>query len=1355
MIGKSTRLSFILFLIPFVSFASALTGDPSVEKPELYVQNSGSRSLEVDFILPGVQIEKVWNGEEYLDRFYMDGEGVTGKIGAPELPLVTRLFIIPDNAKVIVKSVTPQFRIYQGYSPYPHQEYEYGSPHNTASVEMDDAYYKIGTSFPEKWVDLGTPAIMRDYRVIPVIISPVQVNPVTGEARILTGLHLELEYTSGETENVKTRHFSNTVPTFNRIYEQMLSNYDWINPNGDEVKGTLLIVYPNVASVANILAPLVEWKKRRGYSVQTVSLPNAASTTQVYGAIQSAYTQANPPLESVILIGDANGTIALSCYSMSGGSSDHNYTMLDGTDVMADITLGRYSCSSTTMLQTEVNKVLYYEKNPTLQNTEWYRKGIVCAGSGSGISTIYVNRNIRDWWLKDGFTQVDTMWYTMAGSIPTFIVNQCNSGISALSYRGYAGVSGLSTGQITSLQNTGKLPFATMLTCGTGSFSSGTAISEAWFQAGTPTAPTGGIGGVSTATLSTHTRFNNTMLGGMWFGLHNGTASQLGSITFAGKYELYITYPYDYSNMANFCYWNNLMGDPTTEIWNNIPQQTNVSYPAQLSLGPNNVTITVTSATGVPLPGRYVTLLKGSEVFIGGETDENGVFSASVEPQTAGNLMLTITANDDYPFLADIAVVQSPVFTGFDSLIVDDDNTGASQGNGDGIVNAGETLELAIQLKNYGDTNTATGISAVLSSADDKVTITQGTSAYPNIAVGSYALNTTPYVVHVASVIPDDYILPFTVTVATNEGQFVTGFNVEAVSGLLSITTAAFSGGTLQPGDIDNCTVTLHNSGEMNLTGLSGSIIVDDPDITIQTGTSLFGNIAAGGSISNTASPFVIAANALTRRGKVVPFTLTLTSVNGFTQIIQGQFTVGTISSIDPIGPDDYGYYSIDNTDIEYNNAPQYNWIEISSIGTQVPLSDYSNEQDASARVDLPFTMYYYGEGFNIITVCSNGWIATGNMTYFVDFRNYPIPSALGANGGMLCPFWDNLIMSSGGVYKYYDAANHKFIIEYHNVAHQSGGMEKFQVIIFDPEYYPTPTGDSEILFQYMTVTMVEGPTSDNDYCTVGIENIQHTDGIQYCYWNNYTPGAATLSTGRAIKFTTVEPVRFLPSTDVQVTLTPVNPPINIPASGGSFGYGIDIFNNGTQTSIFDVWTNATLPNGSTYGPIISRSNINLSAGSHIIRNMTQNVPASAPAGQYTYNAYVGDFNTSVIWDQDSFTFTKAGVDLNGGGNWNITGWEEEIAPVSEIPQQFKLYSAYPNPFNPVTSIAFDLPEDSRVTLIVYNLQGKETAVLQDGFMQAGSYENTFDARGLASGVYFIRLSAGNYVNTQKIILMK
>jgi hypothetical protein len=89
------------------------------------------------------------------------------------------------------------------------------------------------------------------------------------------------------------------------------------------------------------------------------------------------------------------------------------------------------------------------------------------------------------------------------------------------------------------------------------------------------------------------------------------------------------------------------------------------------------------------------------------------------------------------------------------------------------------------------------------------------------------------------------------------------------------------------------------------------------------------------------------------------------------------------------------------------------------------------------------------------------------------------------------------------------------------------------------------------------------------------------------------------------------------------------------------------------------------------------------------------------------------------------------------------------------LPAEYRLDQAYPNPFNPVATIPYSLRETGHTKLAVYNVLGQQVAVLVDDVREAGEHSVMFDGRSLASGVYFYRLEAGDFMKTRKVVLMK
>ena len=143
--------------------------------------------------------------------------------------------------------------------------------------------------------------------------------------------------------------------------------------------------------------------------------------------------------------------------------------------------------------------------------------------------------------------------------------------------------------------------------------------------------------------------------------------------------------------------------------------------------------------------------------------------------------------------------------------------------------------------------------------------------------------------------------------------------------------------------------------------------------------------------------------------------------------------------------------------------------MEINTVGTLFPRPN--GVSNLTQTVSLPFNFKYYGNNFSQVRISTDGWIAFGSGTQVAP-SNFPLPKQDDIRN-MVCAFWDDLFSTypneTGKIYYYDDAANHRFVIEWDNVKHASDTLstETFQILLMDPAYYSTQTGDGEIIIQY------------------------------------------------------------------------------------------------------------------------------------------------------------------------------------------------------------------------------------------------------------------------------------------------
>jgi hypothetical protein len=1074
--------------------------------------------------------------------------GETAEEGLPDLPLYSHFVGIPDQSGARLEIISSSYEILEGYDMIPTQTPTLEGSDEVLPFVKDEQSYQKDQFYPPEVAWLGEPVICRDLRMIQVALNPIQYNPVTRQLKVYTSIDYNIVYEGFDDRNVKIRRSNRIAESYLPFYRSLVPNVDELLGAYEPVRGGYLIITPDAfADTARVLG---RWKHLKGYDVVVATaseIDNAGGNptyAEVKDYIQDAYNTWEYPPEFICIIGDRDGTYRITDYPWSSYASDHQYARLDGDDLIPDAMVSRMSVRNMGELRVALHKALRFDQDPYMGDPGYYLRALSSAGNIGSVTPRLTVLWVRQRLLDMGYNQVDTVfaWSTWDPGVED-IIESINNGVSIISYRGWGysskwGAPEFYSYQIDGLTNGYKMGICLAITCGIGNFADNECWGENWIRSGTVSDPNGGPAFYGSTDWSTHTKWNNPIMYGYYWGVFAEDIYKFGLAAARSKAQLYKCFPNRMDKVEMYHHTYNTLGEPELDIRTAIPRYLSVQYPSTIPVGTNMLQVNVIAGID-PLEGGYVNLIKGygddEEVFVGGFTDSNGDITLHFETTTPDTMFVTVTGRNCKPYLGHTLVQTEAVAVGVSAINIDDDNSGNSSGNSDGNINPGETIEFDIPLKNFGDATTATNVQATLTSSSDDVVITVADQPYGNIAPGNTATS-GKFAASFADGIPHNEHFILELEITSDQGSWTAAVPVDVKSMYFLHLSSSYPGngnGRLDPGETSFFVVTLQNIGELAGTSLVGVLTTSDPGISIDDGTADFGTIGIGGQGSNSSSPFSIAAGDDVYNGHNVNFNLELTSSNGSVSNRSLSIVVGILNTNDPVGPDDYGYYMYDNTDVGYDSAPIYSWVEISPYqggpGSRITFPGY-NKDDNSTVVSLPFDFVYYGQTFDYMLVCINGFVAFDTAAYdeggnlLSNSHNMPIPEP-GAPWGMIAPYWDDLEYSSNygnyGVFDYYDATNHRYIIEWKNCTHaRNGSNQTFQMIIYDPAYYETPTGDAEIVFQYQTVNNIDGDSGETPglYCTVGMQNLENNDGLQYTFDNIYHPGAAILSSGRAIK---------------------------------------------------------------------------------------------------------------------------------------------------------------------------------------------------------------------------------------------
>jgi hypothetical protein len=1366
----------------------------------LLQQDNGG--VEIVFSVPSLFLEdQIVNGE-MMKNVMVPGIYLPNNAGAPNLPGASRYIALPQGARAELEILAVRTEVFHNLNIAP----AYKIPLDTdpvLSYTKDPAIYNRNANYPEEPVIVSERTSLRGVDAVMLGITPFQYNPITKDLVVYKDVRVRINFVGGRNHFGEDRLRS---PWWDPLLEEHLLNFTSLPQinyaarqalqTTDEINVEYLIIIPDDPAFMAWADTLKRWRNEQGIKTGVTLLSEIGGNNQtlIENYVNNAYNNWQIPPVAVLLLSDyqTSGAEAYGITSPLWNNycvSDNIYSDVNG-DHLPEMAFARITAQNQTHLQTMIGKMLTYERQPST-NPLVYQRPVIAGGWQSDRWFIlccevifgYMQNELGKTPIRQyaGASGPPSSWSTnpntymivnyfgpspglgYIGATPSYLTNwtgnaaginaAINSGTFMVQHRDHGELTGWSSpsyhiSDLSALTNAVP-PFVFSMNCLTGKYNNGSQVfAEAFHRMNN------GALGVTAASEVSYSFVNDAFTWGMYdcmwpdfdpgYGNPNLQWNLRPDFAMAsGKYYLQASsWPYNPGDKTVTYNLFHHHGDAFLTMYSEVPQNLSVSHNPVLYAG--NTTFTVTANAGSWIG------LSVNGLLIGAAEGTGGPVNLTIPVQTPGSTMrVTVTKANYFRYMADVPVVaaQGPYVVHNRSVVND-----AVVGNNNGQWDFGETTNLNTELKNLG-VAPAPNVNAVLSEADPLVTILDGTAPYGTINAGDSVMVLNAFQVQAAVATPDQHLVTFTLTATSETNTWQSTFPLVINAPVVVKDTLVIldpapgnNNGQLDPGENTTFALGMTNDGHLVANSVSVSMTCDNPQVTITGSPVNYGNITPGSTANGNYG--VVAASGISS-GTSVIFTLNITANGGYTNTQTFTLVVGDVRN-QPSGPDSYGYRAYDNLD--GGQAHPYSWMEVApQKGGPGTALTWTSQDDATQTVNLPFTFRYYGANFSQLAICTNGWVALGTTTS-TDYTNTGIPNVDGPPN-MVAVYWRDMYVGTGAqVATYYNTSQHLFVVEWDSVYHYNTASSRstYQVVLYDPAYYPTSSGDGVILTQYKLVYA-------NNVETFGIENQAQTVGIQYGFNGAWHTNAWPVQAGRTITYTTNVAG---PPPAVEVTLDPINPPIVIPAAGGTFSYNATIDNNSASPSTFSAWIMQYTPGGTWQGPMLGPVSLTLPAGVTVSRLRNQNVPASAAPGVYTYRGYVGVYST-VKWDSSSFQYTKSTTAGSGPMVDNWDNWGESFEPyltvtaTSLTPTVYSLEQNRPNPFNPMTAISFGLPQAGHVSLKVFDLQGRLVAELVNGMKDAGYHQVTFDGSRLASGLYFYQLQTATYVGVKKMMLVK
>lgn len=850
-------------------------------------------------------------------------------IGEPSLPTANRLISIPLGCELTVDVTPGDFQEYAladlglTYPLMPTQP-SLSKSEDPMSVpfEINDAAYQQPGYYSLPLVSTDIKGVMRSVRLALISVAPIEYDPINNRIRVYSKLTIRVNFINPDWAQTEQAWRVGYSPYFEPAFHRVL-NYSgqMAAVKDDLVKYPVKYVIISDRMFEAQLQPFIEWKTQKGFEVITAYTDViGTANTAIKAYIQNLYnagTPSDPPPSFVLLVGDAQ---QIAPFTGSAGShiTDLRFCEFTG-DIFPEIYYGRFSAQNTAQLQPQIDKTLEYERYE-MPDPSYLQYVTLVSGVDGTYAPTHGNGQINygtNLYFNAAHGITPHVWLypaSDASGAPAAIIETINDGVGLYNYTAHCSHEGhadpsFTTSDIPGLTNYHQYLLGIGNCCLSNTF--GTSYSTPCFgEAFLQIADRGGIGyiGGSNSTywyedyywgvgygpvVGSGPTYEQTGLG-VYDGLfhdHGEPVSQHyvtnDAIIFAGN----LAVTESGSSRINY-YWEiyHLMGDPSVMTYLGIPATNNVTHDAAVVLATTSLTVSAD-------PGSYVGITFDGELQGAGYVGTSGTTSIDLAGFAApGVASIVVTGQNRIPYIGTIQVITpSGPYVIFGQASVDD-----AAGNGNGLVDAGESIAMGIQLVNVGPDD-AYDVEATISTTDPYVTITDFSEAYGTI-VGDYGTSFVAdgFAFSVAASCPDKHQITFDLEVTgTARDTWNGSFRIPVRAPVVGLVSVAINdlgnhNGIIDPGETASIAVTINNTGTGQALNASGMLFVSDQYVSVTDNYGYYGLLdSISGMAVNNGDPFEVTVDAGCPMGYGVSVSLDITADNGFATTLNFDVTVG------------------------------------------------------------------------------------------------------------------------------------------------------------------------------------------------------------------------------------------------------------------------------------------------------------------------------------------------------------------------------------------------------------------------------------------------------------------------------